>query len=742
VEQSQNRCPKVSHFYQRKLRLLVTSACSHRCPFCHNEGLDRANRQTMSVEALSAYLPQLRDIGREISVSGGEPLQCPDIAELLALMAECDFDITLLTSGFELDRHFALLRYLSSIHVSLPSLDTSDPLSNCSGPVGHKLKYLPDLVHDFPDLALCISVPFVKPLEQVNQLSKYLELAASLKAKLKFIHEFSLARYNARAHSTTWVQRWGRLVSSLTTCGFYPGDISPREAEYLNDDGLRVELSEIACVATDQRYGSGVCFDNMDVTITPDLQVSLCRWQCNRRPLGSLFSTGIDSFIASLTVLMNKDVHGCPYGSPPHPLSSDQKLSEYVFREHNEWPAPLLGTGSSVASLVRQCEYSYYGKSGVVGRFEREFAEYHNVPFCLTTNSGTAALYLAYKALGFGPHTEVVVPIYSYPAVVTPLVALGVGVVFCDVEPTTGNIDIASLADVITERTRGVAITHMWGHPVDMGKLVALCRSHSLRIIEDCSHAFGARIGSWRVGSFGDVACFSLQANKLVCAGEGGALITAEREIYDAATVNGALKRRVVDTVRLPTYLRYWETGLGLKLKIHPLGAALALEYLHHADEMLAQRSEKAEIISKAIESTPGIFPPERPMDPVQRVYYTYKAILGEDLLTLRDAIVETLILGGLRIRRSDLRPLHLTKLFEELLEGNEGMIGESLKSQHDKGVKSTFPGAEAYYRRVISLPTFTNEPASLVGYYARTLDRAVRAFSGRRRDVLATNHR
>ncbi len=716
--------PKISVPYTPKLRLLVTSSCTHRCPFCHNEGQSRQAGKSLTSKCLQPHLPILRNFSNRITISGGEPLQAPDIDRIVEMLAEWNFDITLVTAGAELDQHRKLLRHLSSLHVSIISLNVTDSLASCNGPFEKKVTQLQQIRGDHPELQLCLNIPFVEPRQQILQLPRYLELARLLSAKLKFVGEFK-PRASALEEST-WIDRWSGLCDELALNDFRLSDSGAREVEYLDRFGLTVELSEVACLSVDAQYGSGRCFDNMDVTVDSELRVTLCRWQNNGVSLNDERTQGtLPSFLQGIVA---SDTVGCPYNIGRHPLSefSNGRFGKYIFEQHYDWPASCPEADRNVSQLITRRESSYYGRNGVVARFEREFAEYHNIEYCLTTCSGTAALYLSYLALGFGRGAEVIVPVYSYPGTVTPLLLLGAKIRFCDVSPLTGNICPDSLKKAITPSTVGVVVTHMWGDPIDLDAVMAVCSEYGLKLVEDCSHAIGATFRGKRVGTFGDVGCFSLQANKLVCAGEGGVLITRHREIMGEVVVRSSIKSRILDAEIGHEAKKYWETGLGLKLKIHPFGAAVALGYLESIERFHKLRRQNVDKMNEQLIDIPGVSIPIQGSRESKRVYYTYKPLLDLSLLGSRDLIIQALILSGLRISRSDLRPLSSTELFRECQNNgdNNGELEPTEPTNHQ------YSGALTYFSRIISFPAFVTEPEGLIRFYMKTFNEVMQSYA------------
>ena len=240
--------------------------------------------------------------------------------------------------------------------------------------------------------------------------------------------------------------------------------------------------------------------------------------------------------------------------------------------------------------------------SGVIKKFEREFAEVTASRFALATNSGTAALHSAYFALGVGPGTEVIVPAYTWHASATPVLQCGAVPVFCDIEPTTLTIDADAIVPLITERTRAICAVHIWGNPCEMDRIVTLANERGVSVVEDCSHAHGAQYGGRPVGSWGDVGCFSLHASKPVAGGEAGVAVTSDATLYDRMLVLGHVGRshngQVADTFDLGV------ADLGLKYQPHPFAIYLAGADLRRLDETNRRRAVLWGVISDALQGS------------------------------------------------------------------------------------------------------------------------------------------
>jgi len=178
-----------------------------------------------------------------------------------------------------------------------------------------------------------------------------------------------------------------------------------------------------------------------------------------------------------------------------------------------------------VVDALRKGEVSgTFGK--YIDDFENEFAAYVGCRYGIAVNSGTSALHLAVAALDLKKGDEVLVS--ASTNIATALAALHNGAVPVpvDSEPVTWNLDLDLIGGLITPRTKAIIPVHLYGHPVDMDRLMDLAAMHNLFVIEDCAESHGAAVRGRMTGSFGQMACFSFYANKVITTGEGGMITT------------------------------------------------------------------------------------------------------------------------------------------------------------------------------------------------------------------------
>ena len=302
-------------------------------------------------------------------------------------------------------------------------------------------------------------------------------------------------------------------------------------------------------------------------------------------------------------------------------------------------PRPVLPlwphlTGVLEERLLAQARLglSIYDRSGVVQDFETAFAGYVGVPRALATSSGTAALHSIYYGAGIGPGDEVICADYGFFATVTPLVFQGARPVFVDCAPD-GTLSPECAAAAITGRTKAIVVTHMWGQPARLEELQALCERTGLLLVEDCSHAHGARFRGSVVGSFGHAAAWSLQANKTIWAGEGGVLVTKDPELYERALLLGHFNRRALQDIPADSPNHAFAfTGTGLKYRAHPLGLALAAPQVETLDQVIEGRQKSAEVLINALSGIPGVRVLGRSEPGTVHGYYALVALIDPEL--------------------------------------------------------------------------------------------------------------
>ena len=176
-----------------------------------------------------------------------------------------------------------------------------------------------------------------------------------------------------------------------------------------------------------------------------------------------------------------------------------------------------------------------WGHGSKVSELSEQFAAFQGAKYGVCVNSGTSALYVALKAAGVGLGDEVITTPYTFQATVVAILMANGTPVFVDTLPDGFNIDPSKIEEALTPKTKAILPVHIAGYPADMDAILDIASKHNLLVVEDCAQAHGAEWRGVGVGSWGDFGCFSFQASKNLCAGEGGIVLTNDRERYERA---------------------------------------------------------------------------------------------------------------------------------------------------------------------------------------------------------------
>ena len=267
---------------------------------------------------------------------------------------------------------------------------------------------------------------------------------------------------------------------------------------------------------------------------------------------------------------------------------------------------PLVGE-KAIEKVVELCKKNQVSTSPLVYEFEDTWKKYVGAKYAVSTNCGTSALHEAIFAVGVGPGDEVLVPSYTWIFTAAPITALHGVPVFCEVDIDTHTLDPNDLENKITSRTKAILPVHAWGNPTNMDAIMAIAKKHNLKVIEDCAHAVGPDWKGKKVGVVGDVGCYSFQGSKPLIAGEGGMLVTNDREIYERACTLAHYER----VFQLPDDSPYkpYTTSMGFKHRVHPLGMAIASQEFGFLEERNAVRKANGLYFDKGISDIKGLKP-------------------------------------------------------------------------------------------------------------------------------------
>jgi dTDP-4-amino-4,6-dideoxygalactose transaminase len=301
------------------------------------------------------------------------------------------------------------------------------------------------------------------------------------------------------------------------------------------------------------------------------------------------------------------------------------------------WPHFAADEIEAVAAVLRSGKVNYWtGEESQ--EFEREFARFVGVKYAVALANGTAALELALYALGVAPGDEVVVPSKTFIASASCVVRLGATPVIADIDPDSQNVTAASIARVLTARTKAVIVVHLAGWPCEMDEILALAKEHNLRVVEDCAQCVGARYKGRTTGAMGDIGAFSFCQDKIITTGgEGGMLVTDKRELWEKAWSykdHGKSCAAAHDRKHQPGF-RWLHDSFGTNWRITEMQSAIGRLQLRKLPQWLALRRRNAGVLSQGLAAVPGLrlaLPPAHS----EHAYYKYYAFIRPEMLHSR----------------------------------------------------------------------------------------------------------
>ena len=377
------------------------------------------------------------------------------------------------------------------------------------------------------------------------------------------------------------------------------------------------------------------------------------------------------------------------------------------------------------AEMTRRNELS--GGTPLVREFEKTWREWIGVRYAITTLNGTSALYSAYFGLGVGPGDEVICPVNTWICSIAPAVLLGARPVFCDIDPETLQLDPDDVRARITDKTACICAVHLWGNVCDLDPILAFGKEHNIPVLEDCSHAHGAKYKGAMCGSLGAVGCWSLQGSKPVSAGEGGVVATNDTDAFERACLVGQVNRIAGIDLVGAKYEEHQPLGLGMKFRAHPLGIGIAKVQLDKLPALNARRRAYVEEVEAGLASIPGLRPVAVYEGAERGGYYGFpirynpEELHGLSCRTFCEALNER----GLKVSIAPYPNLHTLPLFARGFDVFTRNRGPLCASEGYRGYQpGDFPNAEDAERNTLFLPQLGDpvpEAAEIVLHALRT---------------------
>lgn len=333
------------------------------------------------------------------------------------------------------------------------------------------------------------------------------------------------------------------------------------------------------------------------------------------------------------------------------------------------WPSFTAEEAEAVQRVLLSNKVNYW--TGQECReFEKEFAAWSGTTHAVALANGTLALDVALKALGIGPGDEVVVTPRTFMASVSCVVNAGATPVFADVDAESGNLSAATIARVLTPRTRAVICVHLAGWPCDMDPIMALAEQHGLKVIEDCAQAHGAYYKGRPVGSIGHVGAWSFCQDKIMTTGgEGGMVTTNSESLWRAMWEykDHGKSHEAVFNREHPLGFRWLHESFGTNWRMLEMQAVIGRIQLRRMTEWTVQRTRHAEALWAACRSYATVRVPELPEDSVHAHYKCYVYVQPERLAPgwNRDHIVNAIQAQGVPCYQGSCSEVYLEKAFD-----------------------------------------------------------------------------
>ena len=339
--------------------------------------------------------------------------------------------------------------------------------------------------------------------------------------------------------------------------------------------------------------------------------------------------------------------------------------------------------------------------------FEAKFAGYMRAEYCVGVTSWTMGGFIALKALGIGPGDEVITTPMTFMATANIILECGATPVFVDVEPKTGNISCDAIRDAITSRTKAILPVHLYGQMCDMRRMSAIAKEHGLAIVEDCAHSVESERDGIKPGELSDMAVFSFYATKNLASGEGGAITTNDKGLYEKLMVlrQHGMNKSAAD--RYSARFKHYDMEmLGYKCNMFDIQAALLIPQLPRLAERLERREYVCNRYETAFRGVEGVsFPAVLP-----------NSVHGRHLFTIWvDPEIRDIVLSDLQDRgigvAVNFRSINRLTYYKEHFDMPEG----------------TFPNAERIGDSTITLPLYTKLTDAEIDYVIAQVKESVR---------------
>ncbi|MBP1993415.1 DegT/DnrJ/EryC1/StrS family aminotransferase [Paenibacillus eucommiae] len=386
------------------------------------------------------------------------------------------------------------------------------------------------------------------------------------------------------------------------------------------------------------------------------------------------------------------------------------------------WPIITQEDEEAALDVLRRGAMS---GTDVTMAFEEDYSKWLDVKYALGFNTGTASLQGAMFGCGVGVGDEIICPSMTYWATCLQAFSLGATVVFADINPFTLCLDPNDIEHRITDRTKAIVVVHFLGYPADMDPILEIARKHNLKVIEDVSHAHGGVYKGRKLGTIGNVGAMSLMTGKALAIGEGGILVTDDRDIYERAVALGHYERYGSQTEN--EQLRPYQ-GLplgGYKYRMHQVSSAVGRVQLRHYDERNVEIGRAMNYFWDLLEGVPGLIAHRTDKESgslnggwyAPHAHYVPEELEGLSVTRFCEAVRAE---GLTSCMPGCYTPLHLHPLFTQADVYGHGKPTRIANTERDvRQYKGDLPVSEGLSARLCEVPWFKHYRPEVIEEYA-----------------------
>ena len=357
---------------------------------------------------------------------------------------------------------------------------------------------------------------------------------------------------------------------------------------------------------------------------------------------------------------------------------------------------------TNVINCVRTNWISSEGK--FVKEFEKKFSQYNSRKFGVAVSSGTAALEVAIKSLNLKKNSEVIIPSFSIIATALCVVKCGLKPILVDCSLSTWNMDPEKVLKKISKKTSAIIITHIYGLPVDLQKIMNVAKKKNIKIIEDAAEVIGLKYKNRMCGSFGDISTFSFYANKHITTGEGGMIVTNKKDIYEKCKSlrNLSFSKSYFD--------RYNHDDIGWNYRMTNMQAALGCGQLKSINKIVKRKREIGNLYYKHLKRNKHLLFQENKNSYSKNIYWVFGVLLKKNSRSKRDFLMRALLRNKI-----DTRPFFLSM--------NKQRIFKKMKIF----TKSKMPNSEYLSNNGFYLPSGLGVSNNEIRYVCNVLNQLLR---------------